>query len=254
MNNYFKFTYVPVTIACYTAIAMAFYTDVSVNWYLAFLAWFLIGPVGVGVGFHRLFGHRQFKTYRPVEYVLAFLGTLSSYAPIYYWIAEHQYHHIHADTELDFNNPERGFWHAFYYWRFKKESETAIHVKNRCMIIAGNDTMLRWFQDYFNLVVYAYMLVTLLLGLDYFIALFVFPILLERLRINMLNSAVHMRMPGSYQNFPVNHSFNTVWFGLLSFGFGWHNNHHANPRELVNTHNWWELDIEGQIGKLLSKR
>jgi stearoyl-CoA desaturase (delta-9 desaturase) len=245
---------VPVSIACYSAIALAFYQDISVNWNLAFLAWFLIGPVGIGVGFHRLFGHRQFKTYRLVEYVLAFLGTLSTYAPIYYWIAEHQYHHIHADTEKDINNPDHGFWHSFYYWRFKKDSEDAIHVKNRCMIIAGNDSMLRWFQNNFNFVIFAYMILTIMMGLPYFIALFVFPVLLERVRINMLNSVVHMKMPGSYQNFPDIKSYNTVWFGLLSFGFGWHNNHHARPRELVNSHRWYEIDIEGLIGKLLSKK
>jgi len=37
-------------------------------------------------------------------------------------------------------------------------------------------------------------------------------------------------------------------------GFGWHNNHHHNPRELINSHRWWEVDVEGQIAKLISKR
>ena len=80
------------------------------------------------------------------------------------------------------------------------------------------------------------------------------PLLGERLRINCANSISHINLPGSYKNFEANYSFNSVWFGLLSFGIGWHNNHHHNPRELVNSHRWYELDVEGLIGKLLTKR
>jgi fatty-acid desaturase len=65
----------------------------------------------------------------------------------------------------------------------------------------------------------------------------------------------HLNIPLSYRNFETkDNSHNNIIIGWLSFGFGWHNNHHHDQRELVNTHHWWEIDIEGQIAKLISKR
>ena len=42
-------------------------------------------------------------------------------------------------------------------------------------------------------------------------------------------------------------SQNNILVGLLTLGFGWHNNHHHNPRELVNQYRWWEIDVEGPV-------
>jgi stearoyl-CoA desaturase (delta-9 desaturase) len=31
--------------------------------------------------------------------------------------------------------------------------------------------------------------------------------------------------------------------GLLAFGEGWHNNHHAYQRMAKHGHKWWEIDV-----------
>lgn len=36
---------------------------------------------------------------------------------------------------------------------------------------------------------------------------------------------------------------NLWWVALLSFGEGWHNNHHAFPRSARHGLRWWELDV-----------
>lgn len=255
LNWYFWKIYLPIQILSLIAIVTGFYLSVDINWLAVFVAWFLIGPVGVGVGFHRLFSHRQFKTYRPIEYVLAFLGTLSTYAPVVFWVTEHQHHHKFVDQDIDVNSPKHGFWHSFLYWRFKKEALSAVYIKDRCSILALNDPMLKWMSNNFVLIIYSYMVSTMMLGLDYFLMLFVIPVFVEQLRINILNSVAHISIPGSYQNFPgKDSSHNHTILGWVTMGFGWHNNHHANPRELVNSHRWWEVDIEGQIGKFISKK
>jgi len=38
-------------------------------------------------------------------------------------------------------------------------------------------------------------------------------------------------------------SRNNVIFGLLAFGEGWHNNHHAFPRSARHGLRWWQLDV-----------
>jgi len=255
LNWYFWKIYLPIQLISIIAIAVALYSNTIIYWWAVFIIWFLIGPLGVGVGFHRLFSHRQFKTYRPVEYILAILGTLSTYGPVIYWVSEHQHHHKHVDTDEDINSPKHGFWHSFLYWRFTKKALSSVLIRDRCSIVAMNDKMLCWLSNNFILITYSFLIISLLFGLSIFISIFVLPVFIEQIRLNILNSIVHMKIPGSYQNFTnKDSSYNNVLIGYLTFGFGWHNNHHSNPRELVNTHRWYEIDIEGQIGKLLSKK
>ncbi len=37
--------------------------------------------------------------------------------------------------------------------------------------------------------------------------------------------------------------YNSLIFGAISFGEGWHNNHHASPRSARMGQRWWELDL-----------
>lgn len=254
-NWYFYRIYLPTQLMTIAALTAVFLGYAEISWLTVFVVWFLVGPVGVGVGYHRLFSHRQFKTYRAVEYVLALLGTLAAYTPLMYWIAEHQHHHRTVDTPADINNPKHGFWHSFLYWRFLEEALKSIYVKDRCNIIAANDPMIRWVSKYFTHIVYAFGFICLCFGLDTFVNVFILPLFIEQIRINILNSISHINIPGSYQNFKgEDSSYNHVILGYLTMGFGWHNNHHSKPRELVNTHRWWEVDVEGIIGKLLTKK
>lgn len=255
LNNYFYKVYLPVQVLSLVGLTLLMFGYGTVNWLQVFIVWFLIGPVGIGVGFHKLFSHRQFSTYRPIEILLATLGTLSTYGPIIYWISEHQHHHKFADTEKDINNPSKGFWHSFFYWRFTLDAEHAILIKDRGVLIAIHDPVINFLNKHFNLIVYTFAIVTLLSGLDNFLSIFVLPILIEQLRLNLLNSVAHLKLLGSYQNFAgKDNSYNNIILGYITFGFGWHNNHHNNPRELINQHNWYEVDIEGCIGKLISKK
>ncbi|MGZ3618563.1 MAG: fatty acid desaturase, partial [Ktedonobacteraceae bacterium] len=35
--------------------------------------------------------------------------------------------------------------------------------------------------------------------------------------------------------------------GLLGFGEGWHNNHHAFPRSAFHGLHWWQFDLSGYV-------
>lgn len=254
MNQYFYKVFIPLTIAIIITMFAWFFNQVQINWLLVLLVWFLIGPLGIGVGFHRLFSHRQFETYRPIEIVLAILGTLAAYGPILYWVSEHQHHHKHADSDKDINNPSKGFWHSFLYWRFKTEAEKCILIKDKNTIQAAKDPILVYLSKNFIGIIYLFAAITLLLGFNVFASVFVLPIFIEHLRINILNSVAHIKLPGSYRNFNSNdNSYNNILLGYITLGFGWHNNHHNNPGELVNQHHWYEVDIEGLLAKSISK-
>jgi stearoyl-CoA desaturase (delta-9 desaturase) len=56
-----------------------------------------------------------------------------------------------------------------------------------------------------------------------------------------VNSAAHMFGYQTYES--RDESRNCWWVALLSFGEGWHNNHHAFPRSARHGLKWWELDM-----------
>jgi stearoyl-CoA desaturase (delta-9 desaturase) len=56
-----------------------------------------------------------------------------------------------------------------------------------------------------------------------------------------VNSASHM---WGYRNYvTTDDSRNNWWVALLTYGEGWHNNHHAYPRMAPHGHRWWEVDV-----------
>ena len=70
-------------------------------------------------------------------------------------------------------------------------------------------------------------------------------------RLGAVNYWCHQ---SGYRNFESNDfTTNNLLLGWLGMGFGWHNNHHAHPGRLILHYRWWEIDIEGYIGWLISK-
>jgi stearoyl-CoA desaturase (delta-9 desaturase) len=180
---------------------------------------------------------------------------LSAYGPILYWASAHQYHHKHADTDLDLNSPKRGFWHSYLYWRLTEASTKKIDLKNKCVIRAARDPAIVFLSKNFISINWTVIVLLALVDVNLLLSLYILPVFIEQQRMNILNSLAHMKLPGSYKiENTSDNSYNNAVLGILTLGFGWHNAHHSKPWELVNTHHWWELDIEGLIGKFISKK
>ncbi|MEY4333963.1 MAG: delta 9 acyl-lipid fatty acid desaturase, partial [Bacteroidota bacterium] len=131
MNWYFYRVWIPLQILTVVSFLAIILGHIEVNWFLVFISWFLIGPIGTGVGYHRLFSHRQFETWKPVEYLIALLGTLAAYAPVLFWASQHQYHHRVADTDKDPSSPTKfGFWESFLWWRMRQSVLKKIDLRN----------------------------------------------------------------------------------------------------------------------------
>ena len=52
-------------------------------------------------------------------------------------------------------------------------------------------------------------------------------------------------------NDSTDQSHNVWWWALLTFGEGWHNNHHRSPKDYTFKKQWWEFDMSGLIIKLI---
>lgn len=214
---------------------------------------FVVTPIGVNLGFHRLASHRGLKVPQWLEYSLLTLGALVGGGPPLHWIAEHRLHHRFSDTADDPHDSRRGFWyahvgHLFWHKDFEDiEEQWLKYVPD----FAGN-RYYRFLNRYW--LFFAFLPVPFLyyFGGWSFVLWGGFVRVVLMLHITwFVNSASHL---WGYTNYKTDDlSKNCWWVGLLAAGEGWHNNHHANPASAAHGHKWWELDSTYLIIRGLEK-
>ncbi len=221
--------------------------------------------LGVTVGFHRLFTHRSFQAVRPLKWALAVLGSMAAQGPLLTWVAVHRRHHRHSDREDDPHSPHShgggvrgvlmGFLHAHVGWMLKPHpTDQARYVRD-----LRRDHVLRRISDWFGAWVALGLLLPAvagglltgswpgaLLGLLWggLARMFV----LHHVTWSV-NSVCHLwggRPFGSDDQ-----SRNNPLFGILGFGEGWHNNHHAFPSSARHGLRWWEFDLSYGVIRVL---
>ncbi|MEO1995915.1 MAG: fatty acid desaturase [Planctomycetaceae bacterium] len=214
------------------------------------MSW-MTGCLGVCLGYHRLLTHTSFETHGPVRKIFAVLGTLAGEGPPLMWIAAHRKHHQFSDQVGDPHSPLDGaFWshmlwmlprHGSHYWAELYRSYTPDLLTEPFMRML-NRTFLLW---HLGLGLILFCLGWLpwdpYTGAS-FVVYGMFVRLVYVLHITWLvNSASHI---WGYRNYETrDDSRNLWWVGLLAFGEGWHNNHHAWQRAARHGHRWWELDV-----------
>ena len=239
----------------YTILGIISFFYISNFWYL-FLFWLIIA-VGNGTIGHRYFAHNQFKVGKFKHWIFSFWCTISAYSNVSYWQTQHRHHHRNSDTDTDIHSPRLGFWQSIFFWSFNKQRiESILNDRHSKINLARSyqDTAIRVTSENFILINLSFVI---LLGIANYelIPCYFAAFILDSLRLGIINSVLHItNFPGNYRNHETkDNSQNNLIIGLLTLGFGWHNNHHNNSSKLILTEKWWELDIEGWIGKILSK-
>src|SRR5215471_14080713 len=83
---------------------------------LTLMLHWITGGIGICLGFHRHLTHLSFTTYRPVRWLLAFIGGLAGEGAVVDWVANHRKHHAHSDQPDDPHSPHDGPWWAHIFW------------------------------------------------------------------------------------------------------------------------------------------
>jgi stearoyl-CoA desaturase (delta-9 desaturase) len=65
-----------------------------------------------------------------------------------------------------------------------------------------------------------------------------------------INSVCHLWGTRTFGN--DDHSRNSFLLGILAFGEGWHNNHHAFPASARHGLRWWQIDTSYLVIRLLA--
>jgi stearoyl-CoA desaturase (delta-9 desaturase) len=226
-----------------------------IPWHYALLGYVFVAMCN-GVAAHRYFSHDQFKVNTLGRWLLGFFATIGMYSPINYWIVQHKHHHRHSDKDADLHSPNKGILHSALLWPFKANIiQSAFNEKSSALLLAraNRDLIIRAFSKYFILINLVWLV--LLLCIDQYIAFaYLAGYLLDYIRIGMINSLCHLNIIGSYKNHQTqDQSYNNIILGVVTLGFGWHNNHHNDAGRLILTEKWWEFDLEGYVGLVLSK-
>ncbi len=223
-----------------------------------FMHW-VCGSLGICLGYHRLLTHTGFKTFAPVRYAFAVIGSLAGEGSPLDWVADHRKHHAHSDLPGDPHSPHDGSWWSHMFWLAfdTHNGDHAKHLRRWCPDLASDRGM--WVVDRMFLPIN--IIVGLVIGgFGYWlggwpmaasmVAWGVFVRLVLVLHSTWLvNSASHI---WGYRNYETtDNSRNNWWVAIVSYGEGWHNNHHAYPRMAMHGHKWWEVDMTWMVIRML---
>jgi stearoyl-CoA desaturase (delta-9 desaturase) len=206
------------------------------------LHWIAVG-FGISLGYHRLHTHRGFKTSKAFEYFLAICGTLTLEGGPMFWVATHRQHHQLSDQEGDPHSPrDGGFWAHMGWILFGDTHHNNTELMGKYAPDLGREPFYRWLNTYHYLPLTTLGLILLAVGGWSMVLWGIFLRVIVGLHATWLvNSATHMW--GSRRFETRDDSRNSWWVALLTFGEGWHNNHHAHPVSARHGLAWYEFDI-----------
>jgi len=242
------------------------------NWvYLAIMTgMYLITGLGITIGYHRLFTHRSFETGPIGTWFWAVAGSMAMEGPVLRWCALHRMHHQHSDHDDDPHSPHahpgprdgalsifRGLWHSHVGWLFTAyppNLERYVKDLQADPIVARvSNQFAMWTMIGFALPAVLGGLLTMswmgvLLGFLWGGPVRVFVV--HHITWS-INSVCHIW--GSRPFNSHDESRNNAIFGVLAFGEGWHNNHHAFPTSARHGLKWWQFDSSYLIIKTMEK-
>ncbi len=245
-------------------IAAAFVVVVGFSWIAlaTAVALYALRMFAITGFYHRYFSHRSFKTSRLLQFIFALIGTSSVQRGPLWWAAHHRGHHRHADTEHDVHSPvTRSFFWSHMGW-FLTRGGFATDTSRIPDLVKFPE--LRWLDRFDVLIAIA--LATFLFVAGGYLernhpelgtsgpqlliwGFFVSTVVLFHATVS-INSLAHRF--GSRRYATADNSRNNGVLALITFGEGWHNNHHHFPASARQGFFWWEIDLTWYVLKMMS--
>lgn len=203
--------------------------------------------------YHRYFSHKSFRTSRALQFIFGVIGACSVQRGPLWWAANHRLHHAHSDESEDVHSPvQHGFFWSHMCWFLSRRNFRTRLDKIRDF---ARFPELR-FIDRYDIVV------PMLFG----VSVFLFGETLAYIRPDLGTNGWQMLVWGfvistvvlyhmtftitslahriGYRRYDTpDGSHNHFLLAFITFGEGWHNNHHFYPSSARQGFLWWELDL-----------
>jgi len=190
--------------------------------------------------YHRYFSHQAFRTGRVPQFVFALLGASAAQRGPLWWASHHRHHHVHADEPADSHSALRhGFLWSHLGWFMAREN---FAVRSELVKSWMRYPELR-FLDRWDALVPLLLLAGLWIAGGAQLAVWGFCVSTVAVyhATFSINSLAHRYGTRRYPTRDA--SRNNAWLALLTFGEGWHNNHHHYPAAARQGFHWWEVDL-----------
>lgn len=212
-----------------------------------FLGMWIFTGLGVTLGFHRMLTHHAFAAKAPTRTLLLIAASMSLQGPPADWAATHQRHHARSDREGDPHSPKEGFWHAHCLWLLRDRFTRDGPAHDKIMV----DPAVRFVQK--TWVLWA----ILGFAIPGLVAFAIQPTLWAAAQGVLWGGFVRVFV-GHHSTWSVNSmghlvgarpfasgdtSANSWFLALITWGEGWHNNHHAFPNSAFIGLRWYQIDF-----------
>ncbi|HXZ85048.1 MAG TPA: acyl-CoA desaturase [Myxococcota bacterium] len=206
---------------------------------LLMAATFFARLFSITAGYHRYFAHRGYRTSRAFQFVLAFVGCSATQKGPLWWAGGHRRHHRYSDQPGDMHSPREGFWYSHQGWILDTKWERTELENIRDF---GRYPELVWLNRWhFVPPILLAILCWAIAGFAGVVWGYVFSTVLLWHVTYSINSLAHRW--GSQRYETGDDSRNNFWLALLTWGEGWHNNHHWFMSSARNGFFWWEIDL-----------
>ena len=217
------------------------------DWVTAAVMYAVLGML-VGTGLHRYFAHHSFRTSRPFQFLLGGATCLNFTDPIGF-AGKHRIHHRYSDTEDDVHSPNQGWW-SCWYWSLADDGLSDDDVVQATPDLARVPELMllhRWFWVPGFLFAAAMFAAG---GFSFLAIGYVLPVVTVLNASSAVNYVCHRWGTRRFETGDL--SRNNLWIALVSWGEGWHNNHHFYPGSARSGFAWWEIDCNYYLIRLLA--
>jgi stearoyl-CoA desaturase (delta-9 desaturase) len=207
----------------------------------------LLTGLGVTIGFHRMCTHEGFHAPDWLRGLFLILGCMAFEGGPMGWTGRHIQHHAHSDEEGDPHSPLDGFWHAHIGWMLKRDDvflvqEYAPQLKDDPVVVFVDKYAYVWMA-------LSVIIPGLIGGWTGLLWGGIVRVFIATHVTWSVNSICHTFGKRDFDT--TDESRNNLAVAILGFGEGWHNNHHAFPRNAFHGMQWWQFDLSGIVIRLL---
>ena len=213
----------------------AFFMAVALHWVA--VGW------GISLGYHRLHTHQSYQCPLWLQYFFAVCGTLTLEGGPMFWVGTHRIHHAKSDLPGDPHSPREGtFWSHMGWIVFGETNHNDSKFMSKYAPDLAKHKFYWWLNTYHWIPVVATGVALFAFGgMSMFLWAFCLRLVYGLHCTWLINSATHIIGRRRFQT--SDDSRNSFILAILTFGEGWHNNHHAHQTSARHGLAWWELDI-----------